>query len=181
MPEMSSDAAETTATRIDFEIKPALKEMRTEVNSSVSASLIENNGQSDKISLNQSGMLNFLPLTDNLSSEVHSNNMVSTEASEASMPQTSTLGHCSVSEDDMPTEIPLAATIFFEWSENLKACKTEGELNDYFQNQMTSSLPGAEVTRKRKRPRFHTLEELRDVVVPQLEALLRYHEAKKLK
>ena len=58
----------------------------------------------------------------------------------------------------------------------LIGCKTEEEVNNFFQNQLNSSKLGTGGNRKRKRPKFHTVEELRDVVVPQIEALLRHHE-----
>ena len=81
-----------------------------------------------------------------------------------------------VLEDCATVDTLLAESQNNELNPMLIACKSEEEVNNFFENQLNSSMLGIGGNRKRKRPKFHTLEELRDVVVPQIEALLRHHE-----
>ena len=82
-----------------------------------------------------------------------------------------------VLEDSTPIVNREADSENTELNSMLIACQTEEDINNFFENQLNSSMLGIGSNGKRKSPRSHTLEELRDVVVPQLEALLRYHEA----
>ena len=63
-----------------------------------------------------------------------------------------------------------------EPSPSLIACTTEDDISKYFQGHFVSSTLEIGSSRRRKKPNSHTLEELRDVVVPELEKLLKYHE-----